>query len=127
MSTCWHRLTWYNTPVIDLVSCAELTFFTSQIARAASQLTISLLWRNQPSSRSSICFWTLYNKSASIILYVTPSHALWIVLHHFGSISNKHAQSHRILKGCPCSRFSTAKLLNHLGHSHSILLTDKKK
>jgi hypothetical protein len=49
-----------DVPAIDRLSWAAVTFFISQIARAASRFTISLLWRSHTSRISNICFWTLW-------------------------------------------------------------------
>jgi len=48
-------------PEIVFVNWDAVIFFISQIARAASKFTMSLLCRNQPSRSSSIGFWRLRN------------------------------------------------------------------
>jgi hypothetical protein len=58
------------------------------------------------------------------ILYIV--HLLGIVFHHLASISNQHADCHRIPQNATRSSFPTSsELLDHLRDCHPVLLPDQ--
>jgi len=108
-----------------------VTPFISQIALAASMLTMSDLCRSRPSRKSYICLCTLIGKrgislSESPERSRTQDNPLRIVLHDLAGVSYKHTDSHRVPQHAAGSSFTTAaELLDHLGDCHSVLLPDQ--
>ena len=51
--------------------------------------------------------------------------ALGVLFHDLSSISDEHTKSKRVLENSASTSLSSAKLLDHLGHGHPILLTNQ--
>ena len=114
-----------HIPEIDFINCAGEIFLISQIARAASKLTISLLCRSQPSKRSKNCRWTLLQRGHPENLFEFPFNVLWIFFHDFCRIPDEHTKCHRVPQSGSSTRFASTKLLDHFNDRHSILLANE--
>ena len=53
--------------------------------------------------------------------------ALGVLFHDLSSISDEHTKSQRVLENSASTSLSSAELLDHLGHSHPVLLTNQVK